>query len=284
MQTTSGILLRFARQWVAGEDVGSAIRRAKERNAEGMGVLVNFLGEHLTDPKEINLTTAEYLRLIDLIDRTGIKGCASIKPSQLGIRLGRDYWVKRAEQILERSAEMKRFLWFDMENHIDTQETLDVYRQLKSSYPEFGVCLQAYLKRTLDDVGKLQGVNGVVRLVKGAYNEPASIAYKDREAVTKNYADILRFLYAERMHFAVATHDESLVSYAISMNKQAHLPIEFQFLLGVRNDLKMQVLKEGFPVVEYIPYGTEWLAYSYRRIREKKSNLILLLRSFLSGG
>ena len=284
MQTTSGILLRFARQWVAGEDVGSAIRRAKERNAEGMGVLINFLGEHLTDPKEINLTTSEYLRLIDLMDRTRIKGCASIKPSQLGIRLGRGYWVKRAEQVLERSAETKRFLWFDMENHIDTQETLDVYRQLKSSYSEFGLCLQAYLKRTLDDVGMLREVNGVVRLVKGAYNEPASIAYKDREAVTKNYADILRFLYAERMHFAVATHDESLVSYAISMNKQAHLPIEFQFLLGVRNDLKMQVLKEGFPVVEYIPYGTEWLAYSYRRIREKKSNLILLLRSFLSGG
>lgn len=284
MQTTSAILLRFARQWVAGEDVGSAIRRAKERNAEGMGVLINFLGEHLTDQEEIELSVSEYGRLIDLMDRTGIKGCASIKPSQLGIRLGRDYWIKRAERILERSARTKRFLWFDMENHIDTQETLDVYRQLKPSYPEFGVCLQAYLKRTLDDVEKLQGVNGVVRLVKGAYNEPGSIAFKDREAVTKNYARLLRYFFDERMQFAVATHDESLVSYVIAMNKQARLPIEFQFLLGVRNDLKMQVLNEGFPVVEYIPYGTEWLAYSYRRIREKKSNLILLFRSFLSGG
>ena len=284
MQTTSGILLSFARQWVAGEDVGSAIRRAKERNSEGMGVLVNFLGEHLTNQREIELTVSEYLRLIDLMDKAGIKGCASIKPSQLGIRLGREYWSKKAERILERSAQTKRILWFDMENHIDTQETLDVYKQLKPSYPEFGICLQAYLKRTLNDVKWLQEINGLVRLVKGAYNEPASIAYRDREAVTRNYADILGYLFAERMQFAVATHDESLVGYAISLNKQARLPIEFQFLLGVRNDLKIDVLKEGFPVVEYIPYGTEWLAYSYRRIREKKSNLILLLRSFLSHG
>jgi proline dehydrogenase len=284
MKATSGILLRFARQWVAGEDVDSAIRRAKERNTVGMGVLINFLGEHLTDQKEIESTVSEYLRLLDLMDRTGVKGCASIKPSQLGIRLGREYWIKRAERILERSAQTQRFLWFDMENHTDTQETLDVYRQLKPSYPKLGICLQAYLKRTLDDVEKLRSVDGVIRLVKGAYNEPASIAYKDRDSVSRNFASILSNLFAERMQFAVGTHDESLVSRTISLNKEAHLPIEFQFLLGVRNDLKTQVLKEGLPVVEYIPYGTEWLAYSYRRIREKRSNLILLLRSFLSRG
>ncbi len=284
MQTTSGILLRFARQWVAGEDVGSAIIRARERNAIGMGVLINFLGEHLTNQAEIERTVSEYLTLLDLMDRTGIRGFASVKPSQLGIRLGRAYWSRQAGRILERSARTRRFLWFDMENHIDTQETLDVYSQLKPSYPEFGVCVQACLKRTLDDVEKLRGVDGVVRLVKGAYNEPASLAYKDRDAVSRNYAAILGRLFAERMRFAVGTHDESLVSYAIGLNKVAKLPVEFQFLLGVRNDLKTQVLQEGFPVVEYIPYGTEWLAYSYRRIREKRSNLILLLRSFLSGG
>ncbi len=284
MQTTSGILLRFARQWVAGEDIESAIRRAKERNGVGMGVLINYLGEHLTDPKEIDRTVSEYLTLLDLMDRTGIKGCASIKPSQLGMRLGREYWSKKAERILERSAQTRRFLWFDMENHTDTQATLDVYRQLKPSYPDLGVCLQTYLKRTQDDIEKLRAIEGVVRLVKGAYNEPASIAYKDRERVSKNFASILTDLFAKRMHFAVATHDESLVSHAINLNRQTKLPTEFQFLLGVRNDLKAQVLKEGFPVVEYIPYGTEWLAYSYRRIREKRSNLILLLRSFLSRG
>lgn len=284
MQTTNGILLRFARQWVAGEDVSSAIRRAKDRNAARMSVLINFLGEHLTDQREIERTVTEYLRLLDLMDRTAIKGCASVKPSQLGIRLGRRYWIEQAERILERSAQTGRFLWFDMENHIDTQETLDVYRQLKPSYPEFGVCLQAYLKRTLDDVEKLREVDGVIRIVKGAYNEPATIAYKDRGSVSRNFAAVLGRLFAERMRFAVATHDESLVGYSISLNREANLPIEFQFLLGVRNDLKTQVLREGFPVVEYIPYGIEWLAYSYRRIREKRSNLILLLRSFLSGG
>ncbi len=284
MQTTNGILVRFARQWVAGEDVGSAIRRARERNSVGMGVLINFLGEHLTNQMEIERTVSEYLTLLALMDRTGVRGCASVKPSQLGIRLGHAYWSRQAGRILERSAQKRRFLWFDMENHIDTQETIDVYKQLKPSYPEFGICVQAYLKRTLDDVEKLRSVDGVVRLVKGAYNEPASIAYKDRDPVSRNFASILTHLFSERMQFAVATHDESLVSHAISLNKEAHLPIEFQFLLGVRNDLKTQVLKEGFPVVEYIPYGTEWLAYSYRRIREKRSNLILLLRSFLSGG
>ena len=242
MQTTSGILLRFARQWVAGEDVGSAIRRARERNAVGMGVLINFLGEHLTNETEIERTVTEYLTLLDLMDRTGIRGCASVKPSQLGIRLGRAYGSRQAARILERSARTKRFLWFDMENHTDTQETLDVYSQLKHSYPESGVCLQAYLKRTLDDVEKLRGVDGIVRLVKGAYNEPASIAFKDRDAVTKNYASILAKLFAGRMRFAVGTHDESLVSYAIALNRVSKLPVEFQFLLGVRNDLKTQVL------------------------------------------
>ncbi len=284
MQTINRILLKFARQWVAGEDAAAAIRRARERNALGIGALINFLGEHLTDQREIERTVSEYHTLLELMDRTGVRGSASVKPSQLGIRLGGRYWMHQVERLLERCSRTGRFLWFDMENHRDTQETLDVYMELKPTYKELGICLQAYLKRTLDDVERLRGVEGVVRLVKGAYNEPSSIAYKDRASVSENYSLILRRLFEGRMQFAVATHDESLVSEAISLNGQEKLPIEFQFLLGVRNDLKTQVLRIGYPVVEYIPYGTEWLAYSYRRIREKRSNLILLLRSFLSGG
>ncbi len=284
MQTVNSVLLRFARQWVAGEDAGSAIRRARERNSVGILALINFLGEHLVHEKDIERTVSEYVTLLDMMDRAGIKGFASVKPSQLGIRLGRGYWRKQAERILERSMQSGRLLWFDMENHLDTDETLEVYRELKPSYKELGVCVQASLKRTLQDVERLRSVDGFVRVVKGAYNEPQAIAFKSRQSVSRNFSAIMRWLFQNRIPFAVATHDESLVSEAIHLNADAKLPLEYQFLLGVRNDLKTQVLRLDFPVVEYIPYGTEWLAYSYRRIREKRSNLTLLLRSFFSRG
>ncbi|HZI71391.1 MAG TPA: proline dehydrogenase family protein, partial [Nitrososphaeraceae archaeon] len=216
------------------------------------------------------------------------------KPSQLGLCISYDLCRKNFKAIINRAIKFGVFVWIDMESSKHTDDTLMLYLELFTRYPEIGVVLQSALRRSASDLLHLMEVGAKVRLVKGAYNENEQIAFVHHEEIKANYIKLLEMLFGRNymnnkgvdnaLKFAVATHDSKLIEYAIKLSKTAKIGIknfEFEFLKGIRDGLKRDLVEEGFRVAEYIPYGDEWLPYSVRRLRERKRNLFLLARSLV---
>jgi len=278
-----GILNRFASQWVAGEAMGDGLRRAEEANRRGLGAILNLLGEHHTDPTEIDAAVQEYLGLLDAIRARNLDASLSIKPTQCGLMLGEEVYWRSTETILDRVRSMGGFLWMDMEGSRFTDATLAVYRRALAVYPEVGVAVQANLRRTEADVASLLEIGGIVRLVKGAYREPPPVGTANRHETDANYRKILDLLFERGDRFAVGSHDSAMIEYAIEKNRTRPRRFEIQMLLGVRDPLKTDLSRRGHRVVEFIPYGPNWLPYFTRRLRERPRNILTMVRSFVSG-
>jgi len=276
---TERLFYRIAKRWIAGYTMDDAVRSAHEANGRKIRVILNRLGEHTPDRKLIEDYSQEYLRLIDAIDTEKIEGTISIKPSQLGLAIEAPIFMSLVSPILEKASDLGQFVWIDMENSPYTESTVSTYRELLASYKEIGMCLQANMRRTEGDMAKLLTLGGRIRLVKGAYPESREVAFKRRSEVDANYARLLKLLFDQSEFFAVATHDGKLVDEAKRLNRDHKANFEFQMLKGIRDDLKTSLLADGFRVSEYIPYGPEWYNYSKRRMRERKRNILLLLRS-----
>ena len=270
-----------AKRWIAGKDMETALAKAKEANGRGLGIILNFLGEGITDQAIANAHYEEYTRLQSAIKESRIDGCVSVKLTQLGLHNGDDSVVfERTERLVEDAESMGRMLWIDMEGSSVTTRTLKIYSRLLERHGNVGVALQSYLKRSENDLEQLMQIGGKVRLVKGAYKEPPDIAFRSREEVTSNYLRLLRTLFEKGEGFAVATHDSRPIEEAEMLSKSHQAKkFEFEMLRGIRDDLKISLAKDGFRVVEYMPYGEDWYGYSVRRIKEHPSNIWLLLRS-----
>jgi proline dehydrogenase len=273
------LLYRVAKRWIAGYRMEDAIEAAHDANGRKLEVILNRLGEHTPDRARIEEYTQEYLRLLDSINDQEIDGTISVKPSQLGLAVDPQLFRSNLERILERAGQSKRFIWLDMENSPYTEATLKVYTELLAEHPGLGVCLQANLKRTQKDLQNLLANGGRVRLVKGAYPEDSSIAYKKRSSIDSNYKQLMEMLFKAGNDFAIATHDTRLIKEAERLSKENNKQFEFAMLKGIRDDLKEKLIGQGYRVSEYIPYGPEWYNYSKRRIRERKRNILLLVRS-----
>jgi proline dehydrogenase len=170
-----------------------------------------------------------------------------------------------------------------MESSRFTEDSINIYNDVFSANKNVGICIQSYLKRSENDVEKLLRIGGKMRLVKGAYNEPATIAYKTRKEIDRNYTTLMERLFKASVGiFSVATHDDKLVHEATRMSEKYPRNFEFALLKGIRDNLKLQLVNKGYRVTEYIPYGQNWMPYSIRRLREKPSNFLLLTRSLLS--
>ena len=273
------LLYRVAKRWIAGYQLEDAIKAALDANGRKLRVLLNRLGEHTPDRKLIEDYTQEYLRLLEEIDDQGVDGTISAKPSQLGLAVDPHLFKSNLERILERAEQSKRFVWLDMENSPYTEATLNVYTELLAEHHGLGVCLQANLKRTQKDLQNILANGGKVRLVKGAYPEDSSIAHKKRGIIDSNYKQLMEMLFKAGNDFAIATHDTKLIEEAERLSKENNKQFEFAMLKGIRDDLKEKLISQGYRVSEYIPYGPEWYNYSKRRIREKKRNILLLVRS-----
>ncbi len=269
----------IAKRWIAGREIDDAIRVAQEANQEQIEAIINRLGEHTPDPNLIQGYTEEYLKLLERLETEKVKGCISVKPSQLGLAADLGLYRKNLSRILEKANGMGRFLWVDMENSPYTEPTLQVYRDLLGSYKEVGCCLQANLKRTETDLKDLLARDGKVRLTKGAYSENEEIAYKKKSTVNDNYGALMVTMFEQGDGFAIATHDEKLIVKAEALSKEHKANFEFQMLKGIRDDLKQRLAGEGYRVSDYIPYGPEWFNYSKRRLRERKRTIFLLIRS-----
>ena len=250
----------FSSRYIAGATLDDAIRVVRKLNAEGMLATVDVLGEEITHAEEARAITRAYLDVFDAIHREQLEANVSVKLTALGLKLSYDLCRENVLEVLAQG----RFVRIDMEDATTTDDTLRLYRELREAgHDNVGVVLQAYLRRTLDDVRALAGLEPDVRLCKGIYVEPPSLAYTDPESVRASFVQCMDALLAAGAYVAAATHDEALIRAALDRR----VP-ELQMLLGVREDRARELVAAGQKLRVYVPFGEQWYAYSLRRLQE----------------
>ena len=273
----------IAARFVAGETVPEALEHARERNAEGVGVILNLLGEHYDERGPADADADAYCELLDDIAGTDLRARVSVKPTQLGLDVGEDVFRENLDRVVARAAEDDRLVWVDMEDHTTTDATLDAFEEVAREYGNVGVCVQANLRRTREDLERLADLPGNVRLVKGAYDPPPDIAFQGKARVNEAYRDALAYTFE---HFddgiAVGSHDPAMVAEAARLHEEYGTPYEIQMLMGVREDAQVDLAADR-EVWQYAPYGEKWLSYFYRRVLERKENAAFALRAIVEG-
>ena len=275
------VVLPLAKRWIAGADLQSAIVDAKDANSRGIGAVVNFLGEDIKDKATADAHAAEYLRLQQSLSEGGINGFVSLKLTQLGLGADDDGMRTRLERVASNADRLGQLLWIDMEGSAYTDATLQTYITLHKKHPAAGVALQAYTRRSEGDLKSILDEGGKVRLVKGAYKESRDFVFPTRDEVRENFGKLMGTLFERGEGFAIGTHDSALIDRAKTLAESKHAEFRFEFLKGIRDELKTDLAKSGYRVSEYLPYGDSWYAYSKRRISEHPSNIWLLLRSLV---
>lgn len=275
------VLFKFAKQWIAGNTMEDALKSAQQANQNGMNAILNKLGEHMTSKSQVNQTVADYLTLVSNLRRSKIMGGLSIKPTQVGLSIGTKECLENLDKIIQTALQSQSFVWIDMESSEFTDETFKIYLKLFEKYERLGIVIQANLKRSQNDLDMLLKNGAKIRLVKGAYSETSKNAFKTRHEVDENYKKLMSILFEQGNEFAIATHDSKLIDLAKDLSKKHEKKFEFEMLKGIRDELKPTLINDGFSVSEYIPYGTNWLPYSIRRLRERKRNILLLGSSFI---
>jgi proline dehydrogenase len=279
------LLRGLAQRYVAGEELADGVAVAATLNTQGLLVSLDHLGESVTNKAAAQRAVAAYLEALEGIAREEIDSNISLKLTQLGLDVSRELCMAHLRKILERARELDIFVRIDMESSAYTQRTLDVHQELwDAGFRNVGIVLQAYLYRSAADVDRAieQGVR--VRLCKGAYLEPPRVAFADKAAVDANFAQLMERLLLHGDHPAIATHDERLVRRAKELAQQAQLSPEsfdFEMLFGVRRDLQLGLVHEGYGVRVYLPYGEEWYPYLVRRLAERPANIGFFVRSLL---
>lgn len=281
---------KMAMRFVAGETLDDAIAAVRELNRQGMIATLDHLGENVASRDEAVTAADEYLIALDALDESGVNSNVSLKLTQMGMDLGDDFCYENVRRIIGRAAELGNFVRIDMEGSEYTARTIAIYRRLRAEYRNCGLVVQAYLHRTQSDVESLinDGM-GHFRLCKGAYDEPATIAYRERSRVTQAMQELIRTCFSEGArakgaYAAVASHDEDVINFAKAYAYQHGLApsqVEFQMLYGIRRELQAALVKQGYKVRIYVPYGTHWYPYFMRRLAERPANLIFFLRALV---
>ena len=275
------VVLPLAKRWIAGVDMQSAIDDAKRANSRGIGAIVNFLGEDIKDSATADAHAAEYLRLQESISEAGIDGFVSVKLTQLGLGADDGGMRGRLERIASNADRLGQLLWVHMQGSAFTEATVLTYVALHEKHPGAGVAIQAYARRSEGDLKSILDAGGKVRLVKGAYKESSGFVFPTRDEVRDNFTKLMGELFERGDGFAIGTHDAVLIDRAKAFAGSKQAGFRFEFLKGIRDELKSDLVKSGYKVSEYLPYGDRWYAYSRRRISEHPSNIWLLLRSLV---
>lgn len=264
-------------QFVLRDSIDDPLAEAERVAEEGVTPIINRLGEHHTDTSEVNKTVSEYKDVIGDISEMGFDAELSIKPTQIGLDIDPAIFESNIEEIVDEAVKEGIFVWIDMESYETKQKTLEIYKNLVQEYSSVGICLQANIRDTIEDLEELGELDtSHVRLVKGAYDEPEGVAYQDRDEVTEELSNlIVKAVENVDGRIAVASHDNQIIQFALA---EAASDIEFQMLRGIREE-KQQELAESHTVGQYIPYGNEWVAYTYRRLRERPRNIFLIGRA-----
>lgn len=260
----------FSARYIAGETLEDAVNAVRKLNAQGACATIDVLGEDAKRPEEAAEYADQYLRVLDAIQAEKLDANVSLKPTQMGLKLNRDFCLETVRGIADKATQTDNFLRIDMEDHTCTDDTFWLYRQLREEYA-VGTVIQAYLRRTDADLDALIPDHANLRLCKGIYIEPRGIAYKDRELIRMNYLHLLERLLDGGCYVGIATHDDFLVWGAVRLIKQMGLSrdrYEFQMLLGVEEELRRIIIQGGHKLRVYVPFGEHWHAYSVRRLKE----------------
>ena len=279
----SGLLFRIAKHWIAGETFEDAIARAQRSSVSGVRGIINLLGEETTSREDTVAATDECIKMLKELDARKIQSCISVKPTQVGLAIDKALFVQNLEKIMSSARPLGIFVWVDMEGSPFTADIVSTYLEFRKRFNNMGVAIQAYLKRSEEDVSRILDSKGIIRLCKGAYNESPEIVYKRRNQINDNFSKLMRMMFERGRGFAIASHDEKLIEEATRLSNVHHADFEFEMLMGIRDKKKLELVERGYRVSEYIPFGKSWWAYSVRRIREHKSNIFLLARSLISG-
>jgi proline dehydrogenase len=275
----------FARRFIAGEHVEDAILAARALQAKGLLLTLDYLGESVTTIEQATAATREYTHLMDDIVAADIERNVSVKLTQLGLAIDRATCVDNMRRILEPARQHGFFVRIDMENSPYTDVTLEVFETLWNlEYRNIGVVLQSYLFRTERDLRRMNELGARVRLVKGAYREPASVAYQQKSDVDAAYLRQMRLLLDHGAYPAFATHDVTLLNEIKSYATERGVTrdrYEFQMLYGVRRDLQISFVTDGYRMRIYVPFGKEWFPYFMRRLGERPANVLFVLRAML---
>ena len=276
----------FARRFVAGETLDDAIAAVRALNAKGITASLDELGESVHNEAEATATRDHYLAILDRIAADKLDANVSVKLTALGLDISEDLCIRLMRDLLERAKQRGSFVRIDMESTAYTERTLEIFA--KSFYPQYrdhvGVVLQSYLRRTAADVDRTIEWQCRVRLCKGAYNEPATLAFPDKADVDANYASCAHTLIERGRYPGIATHDPKLIAGAKAFAKAKGIAadkFEFQMLYGVRRDLQDDIVREGWQMRVYVPFGTQWYPYLMRRLAERPANLMFVTGNLL---
>lgn len=280
---TSRLARHLSSRFVAGETLDDALRVGRTMNSEGISLTLDHLGESVTSLEEASQARDVYLRVQEAIQTNGIQGNVSLKLTQFGLDLSVDECHNNVAQLVKHAASAGSFVRVDMESSEYTDRTLAVVEDLHAQYACVGTVIQAYLYRSRKDIERLCAKRIRVRLCKGAYLEPHSVAFPKKSDVDQNYVELMKLLLSQGEYPAIATHDERMIeqtkTYA-AQNRIGKEQFEFQMLYGIRRDLQRRLISEGYRLRLYVPFGKAWYPYLMRRLAERPANLFFLARHF----
>lgn len=284
------IVRKFSQRYIAGETVDDAVRVVRELNRKGFMATLDVLGEHVTDRDLARRAVDDYLHLLDTIEEVKLDANISIKLTQFGLKIDKQFCLENAERVATAAHEHGNFMRIDMEDSTCTSDTLEIYVTLRRRLPNVGTVLQSYMRRSLDDIRSLseqlpEPLN--IRVCKGIYVEPRRIAYKDKGVIVDNFGWLVDELFKRKAYVGIATHDERVVWRALRLIDDYGLSreeYEFQMLLGVDSELAGVLRDAGHRLRIYVPYGSHWYQYSVRRLRENPEVAGYVFRNLFSLG
>lgn len=282
--TSNGTSRRMARRFVAGEKLEEAVAAARQCNDAGMMVSLDHLGENVASTSDAQRSRDAYLEIFEAIAQERLQANVSCKLTQLGLDINTEFCTGLVHSIVERAAGFDNFLRIDMEGSDYTQRTIDLVKLVRGRNPAVGTVIQSYLYRSEKDVGDLLACGCRIRLCKGAYKEPEDVAFPKKADVDANYVRLMQMLLSSGFYHAIATHDPRMIAATIRYAASKGISkddFEFQMLYGVRTDLQRRLVKDGYRLRVYIPYGNDWFPYFMRRLAERPANLGFILRNFL---
>ena len=269
-------------RFVAGEDLADAAQAIRELNRKHTTASFDHLGESISSEAEAREEVREYLRVLRSIGENQLDSNVSVKLSQLGLNISPDLCLENTRAIVEAAASHRNFVRIDMEDSTKTDGTLEVFRRLRRDFENVGIVIQSYLRRSENDVDELLKGGVRIRLCKGAYDEPSSVAFSSKAETDENYVRLMKKLLASGIYHGIATHDEKMIAATREFAAERKISpdsFEFQMLFGVRRDLQEKLVAQGYRVRVYVPYGRYWYPYFMRRLAERPANLWFVIRN-----
>jgi len=281
--TSNQTTRKMSHRFVAGEALDQAVAAARVCNQQGMLVSLDYLGENVATAADAQRARDAYLQVFDKISTEKLNANVSCKLTQLGLDISAEFCAGQLLSIVERAAAYGKFLRVDMEGSLYTARTIDVVKRVRTQSPAVGTVIQSYLYRSEQDVNDLLAYGCRIRLCKGAYKEPPEVAFPRKLDVDANYVKLMQSLLSSGFYHGIATHDPKMIAATIrhaAKEKISKEDFEFQMLYGVRTDLQRQLVRDGFRLRIYIPYGQDWFPYFMRRLAERPANLAFFVRNF----